>query len=66
MKAYIATVLVIDHERIGKNEIDYLLEDNKYIIPHVMDIKEYDIGEWSDEHPLNNKNNMKRFVEKHK
>ena len=56
MKAYKLEVLVIDHEGLGPDEVKLCIENEKYMMPSVMDIKEVDIGEWSDDHPLNCRN----------
>ena len=53
MKAYKIEVLVIDHENTGIDEIKELLTNARYINPIVMDVKDAEIGEWCDEHPLN-------------
>ena len=53
MKAYKVELLIIDMENVGESEIVELLENIKYIYPQVKDIKSVDIGEWSDNHPLN-------------
>lgn len=54
MKAYKYTILIIDYENIGKDDISSCLKNTNYINPEIIDIQEADIGEWSDEHPLNN------------
>ena len=57
MKAYKVELLIVDHDKLGANEIRSVLENNHYpnhcMEPHIMDIQEKDIGEWTDEHPLN-------------
>ena len=53
MKAYKLEILVIDHEQHGPEEIKLCIENEKYMSPSVMNIEEVDIGEWSDNHPLN-------------
>lgn len=48
--------MVIDIEDSGFNEADVrnLIEnETRYISPRVLNIREFDIGEWSDNHPLN-------------
>ena len=63
MKAYKIELLIVDHDCVGGDEIKNVLEDTRYpnrcIMPNVMDIKEVDIGEWYDEHPLNLTKKMK-------
>lgn len=57
MKAYLVTVMVIDHDRIGAKEIGSVIENARYpnhcISPRVMSVLEKGIGRWSDDHPLN-------------
>lgn len=59
MKAYKVTLFIIDLDRVGGEDIRIILEDQKYpnhcIHPDVKEIVEADIGEWSDEHPLNHR-----------
>lgn len=57
MKAYVLTVVVIDHDEIGQKEVVSALENARYpnrcISPNVKCVQTYDIGEWHDDHPLN-------------
>lgn len=57
MKAYKVTILVIDHDKLGlegiKTEIENARYPNDCVSPQVKSIEEKEIGEWSDEHPLN-------------
>jgi hypothetical protein len=57
MKAYKIELLIIDHDEIGQAEIKDVLENTKYpnycISPDVKKIIEADIGDWTDENPLN-------------
>lgn len=61
MRAYKLEVLVIDFDDVG-DEVASLIENARYpndcISPSVMHVEARDIGEWSDEHPLN-----KRYTE---
>ena len=63
MKAYKVEVLIIDHDDIGREAIHKVLENTRYpnrcISPQVMNIEEREIGEWTDNHPLNFINNIK-------
>lgn len=56
MKACRATLLIIDHDEIG-DDIPRVMQAVRYpnhcIGPRVMDIESADIGEWTDDHPLN-------------
>ena len=57
MKAYKVELLVIDFENIGAEGITDELEGANYgnhcISPVVKKCEVQDIGEWSDDHPLN-------------
>ena len=57
MKAYKVELIIIDHDEIGGTEIKNVIEWTKYpnwcIYPQVLKVIEYEIGEWSDNHPLN-------------
>jgi hypothetical protein len=57
MKAYKVELLIIDFDQLGEKEIQFTLENTKYpnwcIYPNVMKIEERDVGNWTDEHPLN-------------
>lgn len=62
MRAYKLEVLVIDFDDVG-DEVASLIENARYpndcISPSVMHVEARDIGEWSDEHPLNKRDKMK-------
>lgn len=57
MKAYLLTVLVIDFDSLGEDDIVAVLEEQSYpnhcIVPDVVETVAYDIGEWDDDHPMN-------------
>jgi hypothetical protein len=57
MKVYKIEVMVIDHDDVGSPGILNMLEDARYpndaITPKVISAQMKDIGEWTDEHPLN-------------
>jgi len=57
MKVYKLTVSIIDLDEVGEEEIVDLMENIRYpnrcISPAVVAIESRDIGEWSDDHPLN-------------
>lgn len=57
MKIYKVTISIIDFDGLGPEEIKDTIEQTKYpnrcISPDVVDIQEKDIGEWDDDHPLN-------------
>ena len=58
MKAYKVEILIIDFDGLGvegiKDEIENVNYPNDCLNPAVKGIKEVDIGEWDDYHPLNN------------
>jgi len=57
MKAYKLEILIIDFDGVG-DEIKDVIEQQKYpnhcIAPDVKKMEVVDIGEWHDDHPLNN------------
>lgn len=57
MKAHKVTLLIIDLDKVGAEDIKIILENQKFpnrcISPDVKAIETVEIGEWSDEHPLN-------------
>ena len=57
MKAYLLTVLIVDHDDVGMSgaadEIENARYGNRCIIPEVVADRKFDIGEWEDDHPLN-------------
>lgn len=65
MRAYKVELLVIDFDEVGKEGIKEHIENVKYpnycISPKVMNMVGEDIGEWSDDHPLNKKATEKAY-----
>lgn len=63
MKAYKVELLIIDHDKCGADGIKNVLESagypNRCIYPRVQSVEERDIGEWTDEHPLNHSDKVK-------
>lgn len=57
VKVYKLTVMVLDHDELGADEIARVLHDQRYpnhcINPVVMACEGREIGEWDDDHPLN-------------
>ena len=53
MKAHKITLLVVDFENTGEDDITTLLETQKYVNGRVMKFETADIGKWFDDHPLN-------------
>lgn len=64
MKAYKYEVVVLDFEDVGIEEITGLLKSGRYITPIILSSKTADIGEWSDDHPINKKNTMQEYCNK--
>lgn len=64
MKAYLAKVLIIDHENYGKDDALMSLEQLRHWHPTVVSCEEADIGEWNDDHPLNSHSTMQSECEK--
>lgn len=67
MKAYRLEVLVIDFDNVG-DDIPNIIENTKYpnwcISPSIIQVESRDIGEWSDDHPLNKKDTVRAEYEK--
>ena len=63
MKAYKVEILIIDFDGMSQDEVESVIENTKYpnrcVSPNVMSIEEADIGEWHDDHPLNQCDKMK-------
>jgi len=57
MKVHKITLSIIDFEDVGAEEIKNILENQKYpnyrIAPRVEEQEEREIGEFTDDHPLN-------------
>lgn len=53
MKAHKITIIAIDHEDYGIEDIKIDLEQSRYHSLSVISTETADIGEWSDEHLLN-------------
>lgn len=57
MKAYKITVLVLDFDEVGEDEIGEMIESARYpnhaISPSVISTEQADIGEWEDGHVFN-------------
>ena len=62
MRAYKITLLFLDFDEVGPQEAKALIENARlpnHIHPGmVMETQEADIGEWSDDHPLNKRATM--------
>lgn len=68
MKAYKLEILVVDTDGLGAEEIKQVLESTRYpnwcISPSVMKVEERDIGEWDDDHPLNQNSTIESEYQK--
>ena len=68
MKVYKVTLLIVDHDALGSDDIATTLENARYpnrcISPDVMAIESRDIGEWRDDHPLNYRDKIKSEFER--
>ena len=68
MKAYKVTVLVIGDDELEESGIREEMENVRYpnhcMYPRIMEIEEADIGEWTDEHPLNQRDTKQAEFEK--
>jgi hypothetical protein len=53
MKAYKVEMIVVDFDGYGGDVLRQNIEDMRYYAPSITKIVEGDIGEWSDDHPLN-------------
>ena len=58
MQAHKVTLTIIDMDQLGADEIKSVIENTRYpnrcISPDVVGVETVEIGEWSDDHPLNN------------
>ena len=65
MKVYKVELMIIDFDEVGPDEIEEIIEDTKYpnrcIQPVVIKMESREIGEWDDDHPLNNENQTETF-----
>ena len=64
MKAYKLEILIIDNEDRGIDNIKEIIESNRYVYPQILECNEFDIGEWSDDHPLNHSATQKEYISK--
>jgi len=57
MKVLKVTLMIVDHDAVGADGVRDVIENTKYpnwcIAPLVAGIEARDIGEWSDDNPLN-------------
>ena len=62
-KAFRVEIVVVDHENYGLECFKDNLRNMEFYIPKITKSEEADIGEWSDEHPLNYRNVSKEVVD---
>jgi hypothetical protein len=69
MNAYKVTLLIVDHDNLGAMGIADVIEEtgypNRCINPEVLKLQEADIGEWSDDHPLNLRTSRLAAIERY-
>lgn len=53
MKAYKVELLVLGFENLSEDDLRHYLSNVKHVYPTIIDVKEAEIGEWTDDHPLN-------------
>ena len=63
MNVHKVVLTIIDFDDVGADEIKVVIENQHYpnrcISPDVVNIETVDIGEWDDDHPLNNRKTSK-------
>lgn len=65
MKVHKLTICIIDHDDVGEEEIRDIIENTRYpnhcISPDIKKFETRDIGEWDDDHPLNQRATCDEF-----
>lgn len=60
MQIFKLEVIIIDFDGLGAEDIKLVIQNQRYpndcISPEIRKIETREIGEWSDEHPLNHRN----------
>jgi hypothetical protein len=68
MKVHKVEVMIIDHDEVGNMGVIDVLENahysNRCISPKVISVQTKDIGEWTDEHPLNQRSTALDYYKK--
>ena len=59
MKAYRVEMIVVDFENHGEAVLRQNIDQMRYYAPDIIAVEEADIGEWSDDHPLNCKSTLR-------
>lgn len=66
MKAYKLELIVVDYDDFGEDEIVSTIEDSCEnwggIVVMVTKVASAEIGEWSDDHPLNHKHTAAEYI----
>ena len=65
MNAYKIELLVIDHENYGEDDITDALQTVRYFHPSILSVKEANIEEWNDNHPLNKRKPSKEILDQY-
>lgn len=64
MKVHKLEVIIVDHDGIGAESAKLVIENANYpndcIMPSVLSIETRDIGEWTDDNPLNFSGDIER------
>jgi len=55
MKVYIITGILLDFEGYGPEEVRQVIENDSAYCLNVEKVEEFEIGDWHDDHPLNQK-----------
>jgi hypothetical protein len=64
MKAYKFEIIAFDpNGDCGFGGMTYVLEDQEYFCASVVSVQSTEIGEWDDDHPLNNYSESKQYIE---
>ena len=68
MQIHKIVLTVIDFDKVGSDGVRVTLENahypNRCISPHVVSVETREIGEWRDDHPLNNADTYLSEVER--
>ena len=60
-QVHLVTLMVVDTDDMGADEVRALLEHAKYVSPSVLEIRTAEV-DWSDDHPLNKADGWERAV----
>lgn len=68
MNVFRVELMIIDHDGLGAEEIECVLENTRYpnhcINPQIAATESRNIGEWEDDNPLNNTQHWKEEFER--